>query len=111
MSVIVPDTGYYLKGKKYVIDKDSEDALDYSLDHSAWLAESDNDTIAACTVTVDSQLTLDNTSFDTTTTTAWVSGGAAASDGELLPVTFHITTANVPARQRDFTIYLKRITR
>jgi hypothetical protein len=109
--VVVPDSGYYLKGKKYVIDFDPQDVMDYSLDHTAWLASSDADTIALCTVTADPKLTVSNVSFDTLTTTAWISGGATAEDGELLFVTFHITTANVPARQRDFTIWLKKIAR
>lgn len=55
--------------------KDPSAVLDYVFDWSPWLA--DGETINAHTISVDDGLTLDSSSVDGTSVTAWLSGGTA----------------------------------
>lgn len=52
--------------------KDPDEVLDYVRD---WTAVLDGDTIATSTWTPDDGITVDSNSHDTTTATAWISGG------------------------------------
>ena len=54
--------------------KDPDEVLDYSIDWSTWL---DSDTISSSSWTVESGITKDSDSNDTTSTTIWLSGGTA----------------------------------
>jgi hypothetical protein len=76
--------------------KDPDATLDYQLDWSAWLA--DGVTIVDLDVTADGGVTVDQHSFTSTTTTAWLSGGTA---GEIANITFRITTDSSPVAQID----------
>lgn len=67
--------------------KSPSDVLDYSWVWSAWLAE--GEVIVTSTVTVETGLTLDNDSNDTTSATAWISGGSV---GETYQVNNQIVT-------------------
>lgn len=81
--------------------KDPDAVLDYQVDWSAWLAS--GETISTHTVTADDGITVDSSSItdDSTTVTAWVSGGTA---GRKYRVTYHITTSE--GREEDRTIRL-----
>lgn len=79
---------------------DPEAVLDYTVDWTAWLAE--GETIATATATVTDGITLDASTSDDTTTTAWISGGTS---GNLERVTFHVITTD--DRQDDRTITLR----
>jgi hypothetical protein len=81
--------------------KDPDAVLDYEIDWSAWLGE---DTITASTFTVDTGLTEDSESNDTTAATVWLSGGTV---GARYLVTNHITTAAGRQNDRSFYIYVK----
>lgn len=82
--------------------KDPDSELDYLLDWAdssdPWL--SDGDVINSFTATA-TGVTLADSSFTDTTTTAWVSGGTV---GETATVLFHVTTAQ--GRVDDRTLYL-----
>lgn len=88
--------------------KDPDAVLDYLVDWSAWLP--DGDTITASTFTVNSDdngaIVVDDTLFDSTTTTVWLSGGVA---GEKYTVTNHITTADGREDDRSITISVKEL--
>lgn len=77
---------------------DPDARLDYVWDWQAWLA--DGDTIASATVT-GTGITVDTVSHDTTTVTAWLSGGTVGTAASAL---CHITTAQ--GRQDDRTLRL-----
>jgi len=77
--------------------KDPNDILDYTLNWADWL---DGDTIAAATWTVPRGITSLQQVHTTTTTTIWLSGGAA---GATYTPTCRITTASTPARVKDFS--------
>lgn len=75
---------------------DPQDVLDYGWNYVKWL---NGDTVTASTWTSNpAGLTINSpvASFDTTTTTVWLSGGTL---GEGYTVTNHITTA--AGRQKD----------
>lgn len=82
--------------------KDPEAVLDYTLDWTKWLPT--GDFIVALSVTSESGLTVDSSSFTDTETTAWVSGGTAAAS---YLVTFHITTDGGREDDRTITISCK----
>lgn len=88
--------------------KDPDAVLDYLVDWSAWLPT--GDTITASTFTVNSEddgaIVVDDTLFDSTTTTVWLSGGVA---GEKYTVTNHITTADGREDDRSITISIKEL--
>ena len=88
--------------------KDPDAVLDYSIDWSAWLPT--GDTITASTYTVNSDaadaIVVDDTSFNTTTTTVWLSGGVA---GQTYTVTNHITTSAGRQDDRSLTIKIKEL--
>lgn len=88
--------------------KDPDAVLDYLVDWSAWLPT--GDTITASTFTVNSEddgaIVVDDTLFDSTTTTVWLSGGVA---GEKYTVTNHITTADGREDDRSITISVKEL--
>ncbi len=74
--------------------------LDYRWDWSAWLAA--GETITARTVTVTAgDVTVNSSSFDGSSVTAWISGGTANSQAR---IGCHITTS--AARQDDRTVTL-----
>jgi hypothetical protein len=78
--------------------KDPDSVNDYLIDWSGWLPE--GDTIAGSTFAADSDdIHIDSSAQTTTTTTVWVSGGAA---GRTHNIVNHITTAD--GRQEDETL-------
>ena len=68
-------------------EKDPSAVLDWKFNWSNWLAAAE--TISSATVTVESGLTKDSQSNDTTTVTVWLSGGTL---GEIYEVTCRVTT-------------------
>ena len=92
------------------IEKDPQATLDYTLDWSNWLSNSDN--IASSTWTIqtysgDSDPVIKTSqSFDATdsTTTIWLSGGTTSKDYK---ITNTITTTNNLTDERYFRIFLK----
>ena len=89
---------------KYVKDPDSR--LDYSIDWSAWLPSGDTITASSFTVTpvAAGGVVIDDSSFNTHTTTVWLTGGKA---GTSYTVTNHIVTAQGRADDRSITIAAK----
>jgi len=79
--------------------KDPVEVLDYVWDWSSWLAV--GETISTATVTVPTGITLDSTTHDTDSVTAWISGGAA---GAYYIIGCKITTSS--ARTADRNIYI-----
>lgn len=88
--------------------KDPDAVLDYSIDWSDWLP--DTDTITASTYTVVSDaadaVVVDDSSFTTTTTTVWLTGGVV---GTKYTVTNHITTSAGRQDDRSLTISIKEL--
>jgi len=83
--------------------KDPDAVLDYKFDWAAWLADaSPDDTISTSTLTVDSGLTKDSDTNDTTEAIVWLSGGTA---GNTYRVTNSIVTA--AGREQDRSIDIK----
>jgi hypothetical protein len=81
--------------------KDPDAVKDYVFDWGTkWLKP--GDTIFLATVFPDDGLTLDSTTKDDTTVTAWVSGGTAGQNYDLR---CHITTTG--GRQDDWTFKIK----
>lgn len=80
--------------------KDPDAVLDYQWDWSDWLAT--GDTISSYTVTPDTGLTLDDDSNDSTSVTAWLSGGTA---GAIYNVVCNIVTTG--GREDDRTIVIE----
>lgn len=78
--------------------KDPSAVLDYVIDWETWL---DGDTISTSTWTVQTGLTADSDSNDTTTTTVWLSGGTL---GTKYTATNRIVTA--AGRTDERTIYI-----
>lgn len=81
-------------------DKDPDAVLDYGLDWSDWLANSE--TITGSTWTPSAGITVESNSSTGSATTVWLSGGVAG-----LPYTVvnHITTNQ--GRQDDRTITIR----
>lgn len=78
--------------------KDPNATLDYEIDWAAWL---DGDTISTSTWIVPSGITDGTKSNTSTTTTIWLSGGAA---GERYRITNRITTAGGRTDDRSITV-------
>jgi hypothetical protein len=97
---------YKLVGTKWVIEIDPNEQLDYSRDFTAYLAAV-GDTIVTAAVIVDPKLILVLKGNDATHVTAWIAVSSTAVIGDLLPVTFRITTASMPPRIVDRSIWLK----
>lgn len=82
---------------------DGDAVLDWKFDWTTWL--STDETITSHEVTVDG-ITLDSTDADTTSVTAWLSGGVANTRAQ---ATCHIVT-NM-GREDDRTIYIQIVER
>ena len=78
--------------------KDPDSVLDYKFDWSTWLGA---DTISTSSITVPTGITLDSDTNDTTTATAWLSGGSVGSS---YTVTNRIVTAAGRTADRSITI-------
>lgn len=90
-----------MSAPRYV--KDPNAVLDYRWDWSSWLPA--GDTIATATFVVDdAALVIDDSLHDTTTATAWLSGGVS---GSRYVVTCHITTTDGRADDRSLIISMK----
>lgn len=76
--------------------KDPDAVKDYKFDCSLWL---DSDTIASHSVTVPAGITLDSSANDSTSVTAWLSGGTAGSSYR---ITCRVVTAG--GRTDDVTV-------
>ena len=76
--------------------KDPDDVLDYTYDWTSWL---NGDQVSAFTAIPSPGITVNNTAFNTNSTTIWVSGGTA---GFPYSVTHRITTSG--GRQKDLTM-------
>ncbi len=63
-------------------EKDPNEVLDYLIDWSAKLSQ--GETLTASTVTVGGGLVLDSSSFSTTATTLWLSGGTEGVTADIL---------------------------
>jgi hypothetical protein len=86
-----------------VYAKDPNAVLDYLWDWSGWLTAGDS--IATAVVTVTSgNVVLDNDTNDTTSVTAWVSGGTAGTTATL---TARITTAQLRTDDRTITLHIQ----
>lgn len=72
--------------------------LDYTFDWSAWLG---SDTISSATVTADVGLTVESTTNDNTTVTAWISGGTV---GQVYKIACKVTTAAGRVDERTATL-------
>lgn len=77
------------------LPKDPNARIEYQLDWSAWLP--DGVSIVGLEVEV-AGLTLVTSSYTSTLTTAWVSGGTVGSTGE---IRYRITTDSTPVQQID----------
>lgn len=84
-------------------DKDPDEVLDYKID---WSARLNGDTINHVTWTVPSGITTNSTSFDSTSTTIWLSGGV---ESMIYQIQCEITTAG--GRTMDQTVPLAIRTR
>jgi hypothetical protein len=101
---------FRLKGNKYVIDKDPNSHLDYTLDFSDFLTPV-GDSIASVQVFVEGGLVVDLITNTTLTATAWLSGGDITQDGDYASATFRITTSHNPPRIEDRTVYFNVLQR
>jgi len=91
---------------RYVIDKDPNAVLDYSIDWDAWVTPLGVNIVSLDVIV--NGVTVVASFFNGTVTTAYISGGTV---GEKATVTFRITTSGTPARVDDRTIYLKIVER
>lgn len=82
--------------------KTPTEVVDYSIDWS----DISPDTISTSTFAVDTGITKDNETNDTTSSTVWVSGG---TDGTDYQITNTITTAGGRTFQRDFVIKVRAL--
>lgn len=95
---------FRLRGTKYVIDKDPQEVLDYTVDFSRIL-DPVTDTIATATVTATGGLVVDSVTHTADLVTAWLSAGSLTVDGDYASATYRITTVNAPARIIERTVY------
>lgn len=79
--------------------KDPDAKLDYTIDWSSWLT--DSETISSVVWTVGTGITEESTSNTTTTATIWLSGGTA---GERYAAACRITTSD--SRIDERTIFI-----
>jgi hypothetical protein len=82
--------------------KDPDATLDYKFDWSNWLTGSE--IISSFALDVPSGLTLDSSSNDNTSVTAWISGGTVNTK---YAVGCEITTNSSPARVDERSITIK----
>ena len=81
--------------------KDPDEVLDYTFDWSTYLG---SDTISSDVVNVDSGLTKDSDSNDTSSVTVWLSGGTA---GKAYKVASKIVTAGGRTAERTIIITVR----
>jgi hypothetical protein len=79
--------------------KDPDAVLDYAMDWTDWL--DDSETISSHTVTVDDGLTKDSDSESSGIVTIWLSGGTANTTYN---VVVHITTSDSRTDDRTFRV-------
>jgi len=79
--------------------KDPEAVLDYGVDWSSWLT--DSETISSSSWTVPSGITEDSNTSSDTKATIWLSGG---TDGESYKLINHIITS--AGREEDQTMWI-----
>ena len=79
--------------------KDPDAVLDYAMDWSDWLG--DSETISSHTVTVDDGLTKDSDSESDGIVTIWLSGGTV---NNTYNVVVHITTSDSRTDDRTFRV-------
>lgn len=87
----------------FSVVKDPDAILDYRMDWVIWL---NNDTIASATVTSEAGLTLDSESNTTISQTAWLSGGTAGQDYD---VVFEVATTAGRTEQRTLTVIARNL--
>jgi hypothetical protein len=80
----------------------ANEILDYSIDFSGWLP--DGDSIASSSWACDAGLVLSNTSYTSTTTTVWVSGGLP---NHIFKVANFVTTVGGRVSTRELTFVIK----
>jgi len=95
---------FRLKGNKYVIEKDPNAVLDYTVDFTAFLAPV-SDEIADLEIIVSGGLVVDSFSFTATHAIAWLSAGDLTVEGAYASATYRITTTNTPPRIEDRTVW------
>lgn len=83
--------------------KDPNDVVDFKFNWSDWLTERGSDTISSATFIVDTGLTKDSESNDTTSATVMLSGGTA---GTTYTVTCRITTAYPRTVDRSIDVHV-----
>lgn len=81
--------------------KDPDAVLDYLVDWSEWLA--DAETIDTSTILVETGITKDSDTHDTTSATVWLSGGTL---GETYEITNRIVTNQGRTDDRTILIYI-----
>ena len=95
-------SSFQLKNGAQVIDKAPGANLDYTIDWTDWLEV--GDTLATSIWTVEAGVTLGTVTFNTTTATAFISGGTL---GENVRATNTITTANGLTDSRSFKLAIR----
>lgn len=90
------------------IKKDPDAVLDYSVDWIEWLVDGDtiiDDSWVVPEIPIDGDgITLESHNHDTTSATAWISGGVV---GEEYDVTCRIVTVNGRTDDRTFTLVVE----
>lgn len=100
-AVVVNDPKRYRSSPMLIrFTKDPDAVLDYTLSFTDWLPG--GDTVINSVVTPDAGITATSSSFTTTTSTVWLSGG---TDGTTYKVIVHVTTA--AGRQDDHVMFIK----
>lgn len=86
-----------------LFQKSADSSLDYTVDWSQWLTGTE--TIVNSEWTVPSGITLDSSTYSSTTATAYISGG---DDGEVYVIRNEVTTSSTPAKvdSRSFNLYI-----
>lgn len=82
--------------------KDPNDVLDYSFDWSQWLQSSE--TISSLTVTAAPGIIVNSSSFTSSSSTAWLSGGTAGASGTPYTITHQIVTNQARTKSLTMTI-------
>lgn len=82
--------------------KDPDAVLDYTLDWSNWLSETDS--IIYSFFFVPENITKESSSYSSTQTTVWLSGGIAANEYKIVN---RITTLEGRTEERTITISCK----
>lgn len=84
--------------------KQPTEVLDYDADYSDWMPTSD--TITSKTVTCESGLTVDSSTFNVSThvVKAWISGG---TDGEIYKVTVTIVTTGGRTKVHEYNVRIR----